>query len=159
VLQRLLAKFPDLLAGDQVTSGEARRWILIDRESAVPDSEDGGGRWSVDHLFLDQDAVPTLVEVKRSSDTRIRREVVGQLIDYAANAVVYCRSTRCGPPLSAGWSGRILTPTPSLPRSWGLTPTPRVTGSKRPQISKLGESGSSSSRMRSRASCDASSSS
>jgi hypothetical protein len=43
----------------------------------------------VDHLFLDQDAVPTLVEVKRSSDTRIRREVVGQMLDYAANAVVY----------------------------------------------------------------------
>jgi hypothetical protein len=62
---------------------------LIDRESAVPDTEEGPGRWSVDHLFLDQDCVPTLVEVKRSSDTRIRREVVGQLIDYAANAVVY----------------------------------------------------------------------
>jgi 5-methylthioribose kinase len=29
------------------------------------------------------------VEVKRSSDTRIRREVVGQMLDYAANAVVY----------------------------------------------------------------------
>jgi hypothetical protein len=43
----------------------------------------------VDHLFLDQDAVPTIVEVKRSSDTRIRREVVGQMLDYAANAVVY----------------------------------------------------------------------
>ena len=55
----------------------------------MPDAEDGAGRWSLDHLFLDQDAVPTLVEVKRSSDTRIRREVVGQLIDYAANAVVY----------------------------------------------------------------------
>jgi hypothetical protein len=55
----------------------------------VPDAEDAPGRWSVDHLFLDHDAVPTLVEVKRSSDTRIRREVVGQLIDYAANAVVY----------------------------------------------------------------------
>jgi hypothetical protein len=55
----------------------------------VPDEEGGVGRWSLDHLFLDQDAVPTLVEVKRSSDTRIRREVVGQLIDYAANAVVY----------------------------------------------------------------------
>jgi hypothetical protein len=38
---------------------------------------------------LDQDAVPTLVEVKRSTDTRLRREVVGQLLDYAANAVVY----------------------------------------------------------------------
>ena len=89
VLQGRIAKFPDLLAGDRLASGEARRWLLIDRESAVPDSEDAGGRWSVDHLFLDQDAVPTLVEVKRSSDTRIRREVVGQLIDYAANAVVY----------------------------------------------------------------------
>jgi hypothetical protein len=33
--------------------------------------------------------VPTLVEVKRSSDTRIRREVVGQMLDYAANGVVY----------------------------------------------------------------------
>jgi hypothetical protein len=31
---------------------------------------------------LDQDAVPTLVEVKRSSDTRIRREVMGQMSDY-----------------------------------------------------------------------------
>jgi hypothetical protein len=34
---------------------------------------------------FDQNAVPTLVEVKRSSDTRIRREVVGQMLDYAAN--------------------------------------------------------------------------
>lgn len=89
ILQELLARFPDLLAGDQLPRSEARRWILIARESALPDSEDAGGRWSVDHLFLDQDAVPTLVEVKRSSDTRIRREVVGQLIDYAANAVIY----------------------------------------------------------------------
>ncbi|MGH2954730.1 MAG: hypothetical protein ACRDK9_12095 [Solirubrobacterales bacterium] len=89
VLQELLAKFPDLLAGDQLAGADARRWLLIDRESAVPDREEGPGRWSVDHLFLDQDSVPTLVEVKRSSDTRIRREVVGQLIDYAANAVVY----------------------------------------------------------------------
>lgn len=30
---------------------------------------------------------PTLVEVKRSTDTRIRREVVGQMLDYAANGV------------------------------------------------------------------------
>jgi hypothetical protein len=89
VLQELLAKFPDLLAGDQLAGTDARRWVLIDRESAVPDTEEGARRWSVDHLFLDQDGVPTLVEVKRSSDTRLRREVVGQLIDYAANAVVY----------------------------------------------------------------------
>ncbi|HEV2970208.1 MAG TPA: hypothetical protein VGY55_09475 [Pirellulales bacterium] len=55
----------------------------------IPDEEGGSGRWSLDHLFLDQDGIPTLVEVKRSNDTRIRREVVGQMLDYAANAVVY----------------------------------------------------------------------
>jgi hypothetical protein len=66
-----------------------RRWLLVSRELAVPAEEGGGGRWAVDHLFLDQDGVPTIVEVKRCSDSRIRREVVGQMLDYAANAVVY----------------------------------------------------------------------
>jgi hypothetical protein len=89
VLQELIAKFPSLLAGDQYAGDAPRGWLLVGRVAAVPDDEDAGGRWSVDHLFLDQDAVPTLVEVKRSSDTRIRREVVGQMLDYAANGVVY----------------------------------------------------------------------
>jgi hypothetical protein len=89
VLQALIARFPSLLAGDQYSGGVARRWLLVGREASLPDDEDAAGRWSVDHLFLDQDAVPTLVEVKRSSDTRIRREVVGQMLDYAANGVVY----------------------------------------------------------------------
>jgi hypothetical protein len=89
VLQALIAKFPSLLVGDQYAGDTPRRWLLVGREASLPDDEDAAGRWSVDHLFLDQDAVPTLVEVKRSSDTRIRREVVGQMLDYAANGVVY----------------------------------------------------------------------
>ncbi|MBL8810489.1 MAG: hypothetical protein JNM43_09965 [Planctomycetaceae bacterium] len=89
LLQELLAKYPDLLAGEQMNPEEPRRWLLVTREMSVPDEDEGAGRWSVDHLFLDQDAIPTLVEVKRSTDTRIRREVVGQMLDYAANAVVY----------------------------------------------------------------------
>ena len=89
MLQELLAKYPNLLAGDQMDPSSPRRWLLISREMGVPCEEDGGNRWSLDHLFLDQDAIPTLIEVKRSSDTRIRREVVGQMLDYAANAVVY----------------------------------------------------------------------
>jgi hypothetical protein len=72
-----------------MTPSSPRRWLLVKREHGVPDKEAGGSRWSVDHLFVDQDAVPTLVEVKRSSDTRIRREVVGQMLDYAANGVRY----------------------------------------------------------------------
>jgi hypothetical protein len=89
LLQSLLAKYPDLLAGEQIDESSPRRWLLVSREACVPGEENGIGRWYLDHLFLDQDAVPTLVEVKRSTDTRIRREVVGQMLDYAANAVVY----------------------------------------------------------------------
>lgn len=89
LLQDLLARYPDLLASDQIGIGP-RRWLLISREISVPDQEfSSSGRWSLDHLFLDQDGIPTLVEVKRSTDTRIRREVVGQMLDYAANAVSY----------------------------------------------------------------------
>ena len=87
--QELLAKYPNLLAGNQINDAEPRKWLLISREVPLSSEENGGNRWSVDHLFLDQDAIPTLVEVKRSSDTRIRREVVGQMLEYAANAVVY----------------------------------------------------------------------
>jgi len=89
LLQKLLADHPDLLAGDQINVEEPRRWLLVTREMDVPGEQDGAGRWSLDHLFLDQDAIPTLVEVKRSTDTRIRREVIGQMLDYAANAVAY----------------------------------------------------------------------
>ena len=91
-LQELLAKYPNLLAGDQIDSNEPRRWLLVSREVSLASEEDGAGRWSVDHLFLDQDAIPTIVEVKRSTDTRIRREVVGQMLDYAANALSTGRS-------------------------------------------------------------------
>jgi len=89
LLQKLLADHPDLLAGDQINEDEPRRWLLVSREMAVPGEQDGAARWSLDHLFLDQDAIPTLVEVKRSADSRIRREVIGQMLDYAANAVAY----------------------------------------------------------------------
>ena len=87
--QILLEQYPDLLAGDQIDENSPRRWLLISREMGIPSEYEEADRWSVDHLFLDQDGIPTLVEVKRNSDTRIRREVVGQMLDYAANAVIY----------------------------------------------------------------------
>jgi hypothetical protein len=46
--------------------------LLVSREVAVSAEDSGGARWAIDHLFLDQDAIPTLIEVKRSRDTRIR---------------------------------------------------------------------------------------
>lgn len=65
-LQTLLATHPDLLAGEQINSDDPRRWLLVTREMAVPGEDQGPAKWSLDHLFIDQDAVPTLVEVKRS---------------------------------------------------------------------------------------------
>ena len=81
LFQELLSNHPALIPGDQMGNQSARRWLLIAREAGIPGQEDEGARWSLDHLFVDQDAIPTLVEVKRSSDTRIRREVVAHIID------------------------------------------------------------------------------
>jgi ribosomal protein L7Ae-like RNA K-turn-binding protein len=88
-LQVLLASYPDLIPGDQIDVDNPRRWLLVARELSVPGDLEVSGRWSLDHLFLDQEGVPTFVECKRSSDTRGRREVVAQMLDYAANGTQY----------------------------------------------------------------------
>ncbi len=87
--QRLLEEYPELLAGELIDPEEPRKWLLVAREIGVPSEENGSNWWSADHLFLDQDGIPTIVEVKRQTDTRLRREVVAQMLDYAANGVAY----------------------------------------------------------------------
>ena len=79
ILQQLLADHPQLLAGSDIDPDDPRRFMLVRREAPV-------ANLSLDHLFVDQDAIPTLVETKRGEDTRGRREVVAQMLDYAANA-------------------------------------------------------------------------
>ena len=44
LLQELLAKYPDLLAGEQINSEKPRRRLLVTREMFVPDEEVGAGR-------------------------------------------------------------------------------------------------------------------
>jgi hypothetical protein len=94
VLQKALEKYPNLLAGDQIDPDNPRSWLLVAREMPVRGAENEPGRWSVDHLFLDQDGRPTFVECKRASDTRARREVVAQMLDYAANGTAYWSADR-----------------------------------------------------------------
>ena len=84
-LQSLIAEHPELLDGEQIRPGNARRWILVSREKGIASAGEGA-RWAVDHLIIDQDAVPTLAEVKRGSNPEIRRTIVGQLLEYAAHA-------------------------------------------------------------------------
>ncbi|NLE44457.1 MAG: hypothetical protein GX620_07025 [Chloroflexi bacterium] len=89
VTQNYLAQYPHLLPGDQIDPENPRRWLLVARELGVPGDVAGGTRWSLDHLFLDQDGIPTFVECKRASDTRARREVIARMLDYAANGSEY----------------------------------------------------------------------
>lgn len=58
LLQKLIADFPNVLAGDQFDAEEPKRWLLIRREANVPSEGTGASRWSLDHLFVDQDGVP-----------------------------------------------------------------------------------------------------
>jgi len=88
-LQRILELNPDLLPGDQINPANPRRWLIVKREMPVPDPSTGGNRWSIDLFFVDQDAMPTFIECKRYKDTRSKREVVGQMLDYAANGHYY----------------------------------------------------------------------
>lgn len=84
--QALIAEHPELLDGEQIHPGDARRWILITREKGIAESSGTAPKWAVDHLIIDQDAVPTLAELKRGSNPDIRRKIVGQLLEYAAHA-------------------------------------------------------------------------
>src|ERR1035437_651701 len=88
-LQRILEKNHDLLPGDQINPDYPRRWLLIKREMPVPDPGNAIDRYSLDFLFTDQEAIPTLVECKRFANPQSRREVVGQMIEYAANGHYY----------------------------------------------------------------------
>jgi hypothetical protein len=87
LLQTLIADHPEILGEGE--EGASSEWLLVKQEAGIAASGEGSERWSLDHLFLDREGVPTLVEVKRSSDTRARREVVAQMLEYAANGVAY----------------------------------------------------------------------
>jgi hypothetical protein len=144
LLQTLLAKYPELIAGESAGAPSPRRWLLVKREVGIPDSATGGSRWSLDHLFIDEQAVPTLVEVKRSDDTRIRREVVGQMLDYAANGIC------TGQPSDSDPISRLAAPKTdsthwmSSDQVWEMTSTPSDSGTTSNRTFALAASGSCS---------------
>lgn len=111
LLQSLVADHPEILAGAQISGDPDRpiRWLLVRREARIPAAEGAADRWSVDHLLIDQHGRPTFVEVKRSTDTRLRREVVGQMLDYAANATRYWPADTIRRMAEATWGEADLT--------------------------------------------------
>jgi hypothetical protein len=85
-LQQLLQNNLDLLPGDQIKVDQEQdlRWLLIKREMPVVNAGSGDLALSIDFLLTDQYGVPTIVECKRREDARARREVVAQMLEYAA---------------------------------------------------------------------------
>lgn len=84
-LQKWIAEYPALLAGGEIEPDDPRRFLLIRREAPIEGLK-------LDHLFVDQDAIPTFVEAKKADNREARRLVVAQMLDYASEA-------------SAGWTG------------------------------------------------------
>ncbi|MDY6782303.1 MAG: hypothetical protein SW833_07095 [Cyanobacteriota bacterium] len=89
LLQELLEKYPNLLAVDRTDDRHPRRWLLVRRVVGALSEDTETEQWSLDRLFLDQQAIPTLVNVRRNDDPQMRKDGIGQMLDYAANAVVY----------------------------------------------------------------------
>jgi hypothetical protein len=119
VLQALLADHPEILVGGDGDS-RGRGWLLVKREAGVADSDDVADRWSLDLLFLDSEGVLTLVEVKRSSGTRARREVVAQMLDYAANATAFWEVESLQAWFFAECGGREIDDADALDEAFGV---------------------------------------
>ena len=117
-LQGLIAEYPELI-GD--SDGDL---LLIEREHGIPDALDGSLRWSLDHLFVTRGATPVLVEVKRAVDTRLRREVVGQLLDYAANGVAFWPAGAIAARFEAVCAKRGVEPSVELTEFLGADSSP-----------------------------------
>ena len=74
-----MGSIPNCWPATKCVPDDPLRWILIKREMPIEG-------WAVDHLLIDQHSRPTLVEVKRGANREIRRNIVGQMLDYAATA-------------------------------------------------------------------------
>ncbi|NES85345.1 MAG: hypothetical protein F6K10_30220 [Moorea sp. SIO2B7] len=89
LLQEFLEQYPNLLSVNQIDKGTPRRWLLIQRTLRGSSDEAGIACWSFNNLFLDQQAIPTLVEATGKRELHIRRELIGQMLEYMANAAIY----------------------------------------------------------------------
>jgi len=79
-LQKLIGDYPEIISGSQIQPGsdDPPRFVLLAREAPI-------GQWSLDHLLADQFGVLTLVECKLNQNPEARRDVLGQMIEYAAH--------------------------------------------------------------------------
>jgi hypothetical protein len=118
-MQNLVASHPELIADQDGAL------LLIRREQPIADREDGDGRWSLDHLFVTRNGIPVLVELKRAVDTRLRREVIGQMLDYAANGTAYWQGGRIAESFAASMTKQGLDADAALAAFLGANADPQ----------------------------------
>ena len=78
-LQRLIAENPKLIS--RSSDAPDLQFYLVSREFVVHDNEDRS--MFLDHLVIDSEGTPVIVEVKHHNNSELRRTVVGQVIDNA----------------------------------------------------------------------------
>lgn len=71
-LQKMLEDYPELIPSNEIIGNPS--FFLVQREFPVSTG-------SVDHLFIDQEMVPTIVETK-VNNPEIRRKITGQGFEY-----------------------------------------------------------------------------
>ncbi|MFT4227490.1 hypothetical protein [Micropruina sp.] len=83
VVRELARQHPDLVTAE----GGPSEWLLVWDAQIAPQIIRSPARFTLDYLFVDADGVPALVVAARSTDTRVRREAIGRVLDLAANGV------------------------------------------------------------------------
>ena len=113
-LQTLLQDYPGVIPGAQIdpSAEDPPRFVLLRREAPI-------GSWSLDHLYVDQYGVLTLVETKLFENPESRREVIGQIIEYAANAAKSWASGRARQYAAEFWGKRNRELDDVLTESYG----------------------------------------
>ena len=90
MFQNFLERYPENVPGKKIRPGaeDSPRFVLLRREAPLV-------CWLLDQPLVDQFGALTLVECELLANPESRREVIGQNIEYAANA-------------SAAWDGGQL---------------------------------------------------
>ena len=114
-LQHLLEKHPEILPGRQIAPGaeDPPRFVVLRREAPI-------GGWSLDHLMVDQHGVLTLVECKLIGNPEARRDVIGQIVEYAAHAQERWEIGTVREMAQVYWSGRHRDISELLTEKFGL---------------------------------------
>lgn len=81
-IKDLIERYPEIIPGWDIEPNDPLQFVVLKREMQIED-------WSLDLLLVDQHRRLTLIEAKLKENRESRRQVLGQIIEYAAHASKY----------------------------------------------------------------------